>query len=103
MFLLVVWIVVYAPLMARTVNVIPIFFASAWITGIIRLSSARVSAIISTPLQAAAVHEPVLPGSYFDCFIAAAALSTEPASFGVLYGSYVDSPPLNRLGGTMPV
>ena len=73
MFLFVVWIVVYAPLIWRTVNVMPIFAASAWMIGIIRLSSARVSAIISTFLHAEAVHLPV-PPEYFDCFISAAAL-----------------------------
>src|SRR3954452_9187661 len=101
MFLLVVWMVVYAPLMERTVNVIPIFAASAWMTGTIRVSTARVSAIISTPLQADAVHLPVLPGSYFDCFISAAALAASPESFGVEYGSYSASPLLYMTGGAM--
>src|SRR2546429_96796 len=70
----------------------PIFFASAWMTGIMRLSSARVSPIISTPLQADAVQLPVLPGSYFDCFISACALARSPDSFGVAYGSYSARP-----------
>src|SRR3954468_10252590 len=103
MFLFVVWIVVYAPLIARTLNLIPIFDALAWTTGTIRLSSARVSAIISTPLHAAAVHLPLLFGSYFDCFISAAAFAASPDSFGVLYGSYSASPLLYMTGGAMCV
>src|SRR3954464_13556636 len=101
MFLFVVWMVVYAPLIERTVNFSPIFAAFAWMTGTIRLSRARVSAIISTPLQADAVHLPVLPGSYFDCLISAAAFATSPEKFGVEYGSYSASPLLYITGGAM--
>src|SRR6476659_2371742 len=102
MFLLVVWMVVYAPLIARTFHVMPIFAVAAWMTGIMRLSRARVSAIISTFLHAEAVHLP-LPPEYFDSFIAAAALSTSPASLGVAYGSYSESPLLYITGGAMCV
>src|SRR5581483_8180661 len=87
MFFEVVWIVGYAPLIVRTLNVMPIFAALAWITGTIALSTERVSEISSTFLHWAAVHLPVLPGSYFDSFISAAAFDTLPASPGVLYGS----------------
>src|SRR5437762_3537427 len=96
-----VWIVVYAPLIERTLSVRPIFATSASSSGTIRVSTARVSAITSTPLHADAVHLPVLPGSYFDCFISAAAFATSPASFGVLYGSYSASPLLYMTGGAM--
>ena len=70
----------------------PILEASAWRIGTIRVSTARVSATISTFLHADAVHFPDLFGSYFDSFISAAALSTLPASSGVAYGSYSASP-----------
>src|SRR3954469_3901976 len=102
MFLLVVWIVVYAPLIARTFHVMPIFAVAAWMTGIIRLSRARVSAIISTFLHAEAVHLPE-PPEYFDCFISSAALSTSPALLSVWYGSYSASPLLYITGGAMCV
>src|SRR5215813_10641021 len=92
MFLLVVWMVVYAPLIERTLKVTPIFAALAWMTGTMRLSSARGSAIIRTPLHSDIVHLPLFPGSYFDCFIPAAALATSPDSFGVLYGSHSARP-----------
>src|SRR5690348_4025094 len=94
--------VVYAPLIWRTVNVMPIFAASAWTTGIMRLSSARVSPIISTFLHADAVHLPE-PPEYFDCFISACAFPRSPASFGVEYGSYSASPLLYMTGGAMCV
>src|SRR6476620_3672252 len=87
-----VWIVGYAPLMERTFSVSPIFAASASSNGTMRVSTARVSAIVSTPLHAEAVHFPVLPGSYLDCFISAAALDTSPALFAVSYGSYSARP-----------
>ena len=51
MFLFVVWMVVYAPLIERTLKLTPIFAALAWMTGTIRLSSARVSATIRTLLH----------------------------------------------------
>src|ERR1051325_3843948 len=102
MFLFVVWMVVYAPLIDRTLKVTPIFAALACTTGTMRLSSARVSAIISTFLHADAVHLP-LPPEYFDCFISAAALSTSPAAFGVAYGSYSARPLLYMTGGAMCV
>src|SRR4029077_7460275 len=73
-----VWIVGYAPLMERTFSVIPIFAASASSNGTMRVSTAGVAAIWCTPLHADAVHLPVLPGSYLDCFISAAALETSP-------------------------
>src|SRR3954447_14738688 len=98
MFLLVVWIVVYAPLIARTLNVRPIFAALACTIGTMRLSSARVSAIISTPLQAEAVHLPE-PPEYFDCFISSAAFAASPWPFGDAYGSYSASPLLYMTGG----
>src|SRR5690348_398991 len=101
-FLLVVWMVVYAPLIERTVNVMPIFLASAWITGIIRLSTARVSATSSTPLQADALQVPD-PLEYFDFLISAWALARSPEKFGVAYGSYSARPLLNSAGGTMCV
>src|SRR3954468_1049354 len=100
-FLLVVWIVVYAPLIERTLNVIPILAAFAWITGTMRLSSARVSATISTLLHCDIVHLPALSGSYFDCFISAAAFVASPESFGVLYGSYSARPFWYMTGGAM--
>src|SRR6478672_6241488 len=87
-----VWIVVYAPLIERTVSVSPIFAASASRSGTMRVSTARVSAMTRTPLQADAVHLPVLPGSYFDCFISACALARSPALFGVAYGLYSARP-----------
>jgi len=58
-----VWITGYAPLTDRTLKVIPIFAALAWITGTIALSTARTSAIRRTFLQADAVHLPVWPVS----------------------------------------
>jgi hypothetical protein len=94
--------VVYAPLIDRTVNLMPIFAASDWMTGTIRLSSARVSAIISTPLQADAVHLPE-PPEYFDFFISACAFVTSPEKFGVAYGSYSARPLLYIAGGAMCV
>src|SRR4029079_14792283 len=100
MCLLVVWMVVYAPLIWRTVKVMPIFAAFAWMTGIIRLSSARVSPIIRMLLHADAVHLPV-PPEYFDCFISGCAFARSPASFGVEYGSYSASPLLYMTGGAM--
>src|SRR3954451_1813718 len=103
MFFAGVWMVGYAPLIARTVSLMPIFAASASRIGTMRVSTPRGSAIVRTPLQAEAVHLPVLPGSYFDCFISACALARSPASFGVAYGSYSASPLLNRTGGTMCV
>jgi hypothetical protein len=51
-------------------------------TGIIRLSTARVSATMSTPLQADAVQVPD-PPEYFDCFISAWAYCRLPEEFGV--------------------
>ena len=51
-------------------------------------STARVSAISSTFLQAAALHVPSPFVSYFEPFIAAFAFATLPWSPGVLYGAY---------------
>src|ERR1044072_2956886 len=102
MFLLVVWMVVYAPLIERTLKVMPIFAALAWTTGTMRLSSARVSAIIRTVWHAEAVHFP-LPPEYFDCFISAAALSTAPDAVGVAYGSDSARPMLYMTGGALCV
>jgi len=43
-------------------------------------------------LQADAVHLPVLPGSYLDCFISACAFARSPALFADAYGSYSARP-----------
>src|SRR5665213_3583611 len=88
-------IVVYAPLIARTFRSMPIFAASSRRIGTMRVSTPRVSAIVSTPLQADAVHLPVLPGSYFDSFISACAFARSPALFGDAYGAYSASPLLS--------
>ena len=76
----------YAALVERTVNVMPIFAASCWITATIFGSTARTSATSSTFLQAAAVHMPLPVVSYFEPFIAAIAFETLPWSPGVPYG-----------------
>jgi hypothetical protein len=85
-----VWIVGYAPLIERTLNVMPILAASAMITGTIALSTARVSATRRTFLHAAASHLPSPFVSYFEPFIAFLARVSLPESFGVRYGSYSD-------------
>ena len=84
-FLDVVWIVGYAPLTVRTVNVMPIFFALAWTTGRIPLSAVRTSWTRRTPLHCFAVQTPP-ELAYFDSFISAFALAALPESPGVLYG-----------------
>src|SRR6059058_4450046 len=102
MFLWVEWMVVFEPLIERTGNLTPILAASFWMIGIIRVSTARVSAIISTFLQAEALH--VLPPfEYFDCFISAWAFARSPEKFGVEYGSYSASPLPYMTGGAMCV
>src|SRR5579885_1418035 len=79
----------------------PIFLASASITGSIFVSTARVSASSSTPWHFGSLHMPLLAVSYFEPFIAALAFATEPWSPGVLYGLKPWSLKLNRVSGTM--
>src|SRR2546423_10126633 len=52
--------------------------------------------------QTGSVHLPVLPGSYFDCFIASIAACRSPAWFGLGYGSYV-AVAGHAVGGSMDV
>src|ERR1700749_4951695 len=87
MFFETVWIVGYAPLIWRTVNVMPIFLASCSITATIFGSCDRVSSIIRMPWHCEALQVPFPAVSYFEPFIADFALATEPSSPGVLYGS----------------
>src|SRR5512142_2394500 len=80
----------------------PILAADAWITGSMRVSTPRVSAISSTPLHAEAVHLPV-PPEYFDFFISAAAFETLPEWPGDEYGSKLLSALFSIGSGTMCV
>src|SRR3990172_212558 len=85
MFFDVVWMTGYAPLTVLTVNVIPIFDAPDWMTGVVPLSACRTSEIIRTPLHSWAVQTPFL-FAYFDFAISARAFATLPRSPLVLYG-----------------
>src|ERR1043165_9762040 len=79
-----VWIVGYAPLIWRTLKVMPIFLASCSIVATMPGSTLRVSDTSNTFLQALASHIPLLPVEYFEPFIAAFAFATLPWSPGVL-------------------
>ena len=91
---------VYAPLIAAHLERDADLAGAAWMTGTMRVverrgcprPSARSCRRRRCTCRSAA-------GSYFDCFISAAALSTSPASFGVAYGSYSASPLLYITGG----
>src|SRR5437762_2633191 len=79
----------------------PIFAASAWITGSSFVSVRRVSATRSTFLQALALQVPLPLESYFDPFSAAFALATLPWFPAVPYGLYSASWLSKMLSGTM--
>src|SRR6266550_7894346 len=96
-----VWIVGYAPLIWRTLKVIPIFFASCWIVATMPGSTPRVSETSNTFLHALASHMPLEPVEYFDPFIAAFAFATSPWSPAVLYGANSASWLLKSVSGTM--
>src|SRR5947208_2128202 len=75
-----VWIVGYAPLIWRTLKVIPIFFAYCWIVATMPGSTPRVAETSNTFLHALASQMPLEPVEYFDRFIAAFALAASPWS-----------------------
>ena len=76
----------YAPLIVRTVNVMPIFSASCWIIGDhLRVDRADVGDQEHVLARLGDAHA-VLVVSYFEPFIAAFAFATLPWSPGVPYG-----------------